>query len=225
MSPSEPPPIGLLGGTFDPVHLGHLRLAEEARETLGLERVVWLPAGQPPHRRPPREPGTHRLAMVRLAVAGNGGFAVDDAEVRSVAPSYTAVSLERLRAQFGPERPLVLLMGADAFLGLPAWHRWRDLFGLAHVAVASRPGYAIDAGTLPGALADEFAARRRPDPAGLGAAAAGAIVEFAIAPLAISASDIRDRVASGRSVRYLIPDSVLDYIGRHSLYAVGSNGP
>jgi nicotinate-nucleotide adenylyltransferase len=225
MSPSEPPPIGLLGGTFDPVHLGHLRLAEEARETLGLERVVWLPAGQPPHRGRPREPGAHRLAMARLAVAGNGGFAVDDAEIRSAAPSYTAVSLERLRAQFGPERPLVLLMGADAFLGLPAWHRWRDLFGLAHVAVASRPGYAIDAGTLPGALAEEFAARRRPDPAGLGAAAAGAIVEFAITPLAISASDIRDRVASGRSVRYLIPDSVLDYIGRHSLYAVGSNGP
>jgi nicotinate-nucleotide adenylyltransferase len=225
MSPSEPRPIGLLGGTFDPVHLGHLRLAEEARESLDLERVVWLPAGQPPHRGRPREPGAHRLAMARLAVAGNGGFAVDDAEIRSAAPSYTAVSLERLRAQFGPERPLVLLMGADAFLGLPAWHRWRDLFGLAHVAVASRPGYAIDAGTLPGALAEEFAARRRPDPAGLGAAAAGAIVEFAITPLAISASDIRDRVASGRSVRYLIPDSVLDYIGRHSLYAVGSNGP
>lgn len=225
MSPSEPRPIGLLGGTFDPVHLGHLRLAEEARESLDLERVVWLPAGQPPHRGRPREPGAHRLAMARLAVAGNGGFAVDDAEIRSAAPSYTAVSLERLRAQFGSERPLVLLMGADAFLGLPAWHRWRDLFGLAHVAVASRPGYAIDAGTLPGALAEEFAARRRPDPAGLGAAAAGAIVEFAITPLAISASDIRDRVASGRSVRYLIPDSVLDYIGRHSLYAVGSNGP
>lgn len=225
MSPSDPRPIGLLGGTFDPVHLGHLRLAEEAREALGLERVVWLPAGQPPHRGRPRESGVHRLAMVRLAVAGNGGFAVDDAEVRSAEPSYTAVSLERLRAEFGPEQPLVLLMGADAFLGLPAWHRWRDLFGLAHVAVASRPGYAIDAGTLPGALAEEFAARRRPDSASLGAAAAGAIVEFAITPLAISASGIRGRVASGRSVRYLIPDSVLDYIGRHSLYAVGSNGP
>jgi nicotinate-nucleotide adenylyltransferase len=225
MSPPDPRPIGLLGGTFDPVHLGHLRLAEEAREALGLERVVWLPAGQPPHRRPPRVSGAHRLAMVRLAVAGNGGFAVDPAEVRAAAPSYTAVSLERLRAQFGPEQPLVLLMGADAFLGLPAWHRWRDLFALAHVAVASRPGYAIDAGTLPGALAEEFAARRRPDSASLGAAPSGAIVEFAITPLAVSASDIRDRVACARSVRYLIPDSVLDYIGRHSLYAVGSNGP
>jgi nicotinate-nucleotide adenylyltransferase len=225
MSPSDPRPLGLLGGTFDPVHLGHLRLAEEAREALGLERVVWLPAGQPPHRGPPRVSGAHRLAMVRLAVADNGGFAVDDAEVRAAAPSYTAVSLERLRAESGPERPLVLLMGADAFLGLPAWHRWRELFGLAHVAVASRPGYAIDAGMLPGALAEEFAARRRPDSASLGAAPAGAIVEFAITPLAISASDIRDRVAGARSVRYLIPDSVLDYIGRHSLYAVGSNGP
>jgi nicotinate-nucleotide adenylyltransferase len=221
----EPAPVGLLGGTFDPVHLGHLRLAEEAREALGLERVLWTPAGRPPHRHAPREAGGHRLAMVRLAVAGNDAFAVDDAEVRCADPSYTVVSLERLRARVGAAQPLVLLMGADAFLGLPGWHRWRDLFGLAHIAVASRPGYPVAAAAVPAALAAELAARRQPDAGVLARSAAGSIVEFGITPLAVSASDIRARIACGRSVRYLIPDSVLDYIGRHSLYAVGTNGP
>lgn len=135
----EPGPLGLFGGTFDPVHLGHLRLAEEAREALGLASVRWIPAGQPPHRGAPRLSGAHRLAMVRLAVAGNPAFQVDGAEVESPGPSYTVTTLERLRRELGPEQPLVLLLGADAFAGLPGWHRWQALLGLAHLVVLHRP--------------------------------------------------------------------------------------
>ena len=129
------PALGLLGGTFDPIHFGHLRLAEEAREQLGLERVRLIPAGQPPHRGAPGGSADERLAMTQLAAAGNTGFEVDDSEVRLAQPSYTVLSLERLRAELGPQRPLVLILGADAFAGLQRWHRWQELFALAHIAV------------------------------------------------------------------------------------------
>lgn len=137
---AEAAPLGLLGGTFDPVHYGHLRLAEEAREALKLPELRWIPAGQPPHRTAPRTAAGHRLEMVRRAVAGNPAFTVDDAETRAPGPSFTVTTLERLRAAL-PDRPLVLLMGADAFLGLATWHRWRELLDLAHLGVATRPGF------------------------------------------------------------------------------------
>ena len=139
-------PLGLFGGTFDPVHFGHLRLAEEARETLGLAKVIWIPAGQPPLRDAPGRSAADRLAMVRLAVAGNPGFTIDDGEVVAAGTSYTVNTLERLRAAHGERQPLVLLLGADAFGRLDAWHRWRELFGLAHIAVATRPGHALGVG-------------------------------------------------------------------------------
>src|SRR5690606_14643807 len=137
---SDAAPLGLLGGTFDPVHFGHLRLAEEARETLRLAEVALIPAGTPPHRDDPGAPAEHRLAMVELAVTGNPALRGGDVEVRSTGRSYTVLTLERLRARAGPARPLVLILGADAFAGLSAWHRSDELLGLAHVAVASRPG-------------------------------------------------------------------------------------
>ncbi len=215
-------PLGLLGGTFDPIHFGHLRLAEEAREALGLARVRLLPAGQPPHRGAPRSTAQHRLAMAQLAVAGNPALEVDDGEVRARHKSYTVLTLERLRAELGTQRPLVLILGADAFEGLPSWHRWRELFGLAHIAVANRPGYTAHGQRWPATLPAELDAacrdRHSADPAVLRAAPAGRVVPFDMTPLAISASLIRDLVRSGRSVRYLLPDSVLDYIGLHGLY-------
>lgn len=210
-------PIGLLGGTFDPVHYGHLRLAEEAREALDLAEVRWIPAGQPPHRQAPRVAAAHRLEMVRRAVAGNPAFMVDDAETRATAPSYTVATLERLRAEAG-QRSLVLLMGADAFLGLPTWHRWRELFELAHIGVATRPGFALSPDEWPAELAQAAADRLGSDAAALRAAPAGRIVGFAMTPLSISASLLRAQLAAGSSVRYLLPDPVREYIDQQQLY-------
>jgi len=211
-------PLGLFGGTFDPVHYGHLRLAEESIAHLGLGGVRWIPAGQPPHRGTPQVTAAQRLAMVRRAVDGNPRFSVDPAEVEAVVPSYTVPTLERLRRELGPDRPLVLLVGADAFAGLATWHRWRDLFALAHIAVSHRPGFPVEPASLPPALAAEFAERRLADSARLQSAAAGGIITFAMTQLAISATQIRTLLANGLSARYLLPDEVLDYIQTHSLY-------
>jgi len=128
-------PLGIFGGTFDPIHFGHLRLAEESIGHLGLGGVRWIPAGQPPHRGTPQVTARQRLEMVLRSTAGNGQFSVDASEVEAAAPSYTVHTLERLRRELGAEQSLVLLVGADAFAGLTTWHRWRDLFALAHVAV------------------------------------------------------------------------------------------
>lgn len=212
-------PLGVFGGTFDPVHFGHLRLAEEAADRLGLARVRWLPAGQPPHRGGPQGAAAHRLAMVRLAVADNPRFEIDAAEVEAETPSYTVVTLERLRTLFGADRPLVLLLGTDAFSALPTWHRWSELLELAHVAVAHRAGAPPHPDQLPAELVREFVARHADDPAALRRAPAGRVVAFPMTPLAISATDIRRMRAEGRSVRYLLPPAVLDYIDRNGLYA------
>lgn len=217
-------PLGIFGGTFDPVHLGHLRLAEEAADSLGLARVRWIPAGQPAHRalenKPPRVSAAQRLEMVRLAIAGNARFELDPAEVEADRPSYTVDTLERLRlaSECGAQQPLVLLVGADAFAGLPDWHRWEALFGLAHIAVAHRPGFPIDVGSLPPALAAIYQARYSTSPAALAAAPAGRIVTFAMTQLAVSATQIRTLLANGRSPRYLLPDAVIAYIQSTFLY-------
>lgn len=219
---SHTAPIGLLGGTFDPVHFGHLRLAVEARDALGLGKVCLIPAGNPPHRGTPRSGAAHRLAMVELAIAGNPDLQVDDGEVRATQKSYTVLTLERLRAKFGPTTPLVLIVGADAFNGLPTWHRWENLFELAHVAVANRPGFAPHERCWPGELSPALAAacrrrltRRAQD---IAEAPAGRIMPFDMTPLAISASLVRDLIRGGHSPRYLVPDPVLDYIDSHHLY-------
>lgn len=218
-------PLGVFGGTFDPVHLGHLRLAEEALDSLGLTRIRWIPAGQPAHRqqenKPPQVTAAHRLEMVRLAIAGNARFELDAAEVEADRPSYTVPTLERLRlaGECGSQRPLVLLVGADAFAGLPDWHRWDELFRLAHIAVAHRPGFPIDAGSLPPALAAIFRERYTNSPAALAGAPCGHIVTFAMTQLAISATQIRTLLANGRSPRYLLPDAVIAYIQSTLLYS------
>lgn len=213
------PPIGILGGTFDPVHYGHLRLAEQAREQLGLASVRWIPAGQPPHRGAPHSTPEQRLAMVKLAIADNPGFSLDASEVLSPAPSYSVDTLTRLRNELGGQQPLVLLLGNDAFLGLPGWHRWRELFELAHIAVATRPGSSLDNTNLPSALAAELATRRCAHAAELRQRAAGGILPLTITALDISATQLRATLAAGHSPRYLLPTPVLDYIFQQHLYS------
>ncbi|HSD39864.1 MAG TPA: nicotinate-nucleotide adenylyltransferase [Rhodocyclaceae bacterium] len=218
-------PLGVFGGTFDPIHVAHLRLAQEALEACRLATVRFIPAGQPPHRASPGATSADRLAMARLALAGCTQFELDEAEVLSEAPSYTVPTLERLREQFGTERPLVLLLGMDAFLGLPGWHRWRELFDLAHIAVATRPGHVMnftsgDAKNAANrvALAAEFAVRQASSPDAFLGVSAGRISHFAMTPLDISATAIRTVLAAGNSPRFLVPDGVLDYIEAHRLY-------
>lgn len=216
-------PLGILGGTFDPVHRAHLHLARGALARLGLSGVLWIPAGQPSHRQAPHAPAEHRLAMVRLATAGEPRFEVDAVDAMAAVPSFTVPTLERLRRSYGAERPFVLLVGADAFLGLPTWRRWRELFALTHIAVAARPGAALDERNMDAELAALFRARHRPDAAALGAAAAGAIVCFEIEPVDppdLSATAVRDLLRGGDGARLanLLPPGVLDYIRRNHLY-------
>jgi nicotinate-nucleotide adenylyltransferase len=210
-------PLGIFGGTFDPVHYGHLRLAEEARSHLGLAQVVWVPAGRPALRNRPQTSPDNRLAMVQLAIAGNPDFAVDSGEVVADGPSYTVDTLKRLRAEHGPQRPLVLLLGADAFARLEGWHRWQDLFDLAHIAVATRPGHPLKVGAGETALDHVFGARYGAA-ADIATTSCGFIVPFTIRALDISATALRGYLAAGESPRYLAPDAVLDYIHHHQLY-------
>ena len=213
-------PIGIFGGTFDPVHFGHLRLVQELGESLRLAEVRIVPGGTPPHRAAPLVTAEQRLEMVRLAADGNPLLSVDDREVRRTGPGYTVDTLTEVRQSVGAERPLCLLLGADAFLELATWHRWHDLFSLAHLVIAHRPGFPPDSwmARMPEPLAREYSARLLRQPFGVHLSPAGGIVTQAIAALDISASMIRDSLARGVSPRYLLPDPVLDYIRRNNLY-------
>ena len=211
------PPIGVFGGTFDPIHFGHLRLAEDMADALGLERVLFIPAGQPPHRGTPRTAAGHRLEMVRRAVAGNPRFVADAREVQRPQPSYTVDTLTALRAEQGHERTFWLLLGADAFLDLPGWHEWRRLFELANIAVAERPGAQLmQSGAIMEPLKSEISQRQPAE--GPTTGPAGSVLLRTTPQLDISATAIRSILARRGSARYLLPDAVLDYIHEHHLY-------
>lgn len=213
--------IGILGGTFDPIHFGHLRLAQEALEQCALAAVRFIPAGTPPHRGAPNATATHRLAMTRLALRGNPAFILDEREISLQQPCYTVDTLASLRAELGATAPLCLMMGGDAFLQLHTWHEWKRLFALAHVVVMQRAGGAPLGNAMNKAdptLQSEYRARLAPGPAALREAPAGAILVTDMPALEISATDIRNRCAEGRSIRYLVPDAVADYIHTNRLY-------
>ena len=217
MNASRPTACGILGGTFDPVHLGHVALAEAALSQLPLDEVLWLPSGSPGHRGAPVAGTRHRLAMLELVTAGRAQFRIDASELASGEPTYTVHTLARLRAQLGGEQPLVLLLGSDSFLSLPTWLRWRELFALTHFAVASRPGHFLgSSGTAP-ELAAEIGARSA-QPEQLARSAAGRIASFDMPPMDISASAVRAGFASGQDMRHLLPASVLAYIQSQHLY-------
>ena len=213
-------PIGIFGGTFDPIHYGHLRLAQELGESLRLAEVRIVPAGRPPHRAAPQVTAEQRLEMVRLAVAGNALLAVDDREFRRAGPGYTVDTLRELRREVGNSRPLCLLLGADAFLDLATWHQWHELFGLAHLVIAWRPGFPPETwpARMPEPLAREYEKRLLRQPFGIHLSPAGGIVAQPIAALDISATMIRDSLARDVSPRYLLPDPVLEYIRSNNLY-------
>lgn len=208
-------PLGVFGGTFDPIHNGHLRAAFELAECLDLEQVLFVPAGDPPHRLPPRVPARVRLELVRAAIADEPRFALDGREVARGGRSYTVLTLEELRAERGPQ-PLVLCMGMDAFLGLHTWHRWAELTRLAHLAVAHRPGFAPPSDGPLGELID---ARRATSAADLAAAPAGCVFFHAGTQVELSATELRSVLESGQDPRYLMPEPVRRMILDTGAYA------
>ncbi|HSS71511.1 MAG TPA: nicotinate-nucleotide adenylyltransferase [Casimicrobiaceae bacterium] len=215
------PIIAILGGTFDPIHYGHLRLGADVKSAVGLDEVRLVPAGDPPHRAPPVASAEHRLAMTELGCAEFSGLIADAREVHRPGPSYTVLTLESLREE-QRGRPLALVIGADAFAGLEQWRRWQQLFTLAHFLVVERPGTAFDPATLPATLRTQWERRLTTDAMRLERSLAGAILRVDVTPQPISASSIRAALArgpAGRStVRGLLPASVLAYIDRNQLY-------
>jgi len=211
--------LAILGGTFDPIHYGHLRLAADVRAALGLAEVRLVPAGVPPHRPPPVASAEDRFAMTVLGCEEFAGLAADRVEIDRPGPSYTVATLEALRTR-DPNRPLALVIGGDAFAGLAQWWHWERLFTLAHFIVVERPG----APTIERALVDpvraEWHRRLAVDASQLERASAGSIVRVAVTPQPIAARDIRAELAKGGvdRVRGLLPASVLDYIDLNRLY-------
>jgi nicotinate-nucleotide adenylyltransferase len=207
------PPLGVLGGSFDPVHAGHLALARAAAQHLGLEQVLWVPAGQP-WQKPGVLAARHRVAMLECALAGVPGWSVDRREVDRTGPSYTVDTLGALRAELGSGRPLVLIMGEDQFARLDSWHRWQALAELAHIAVAVRPGTAA---RLSPAL-QAYLAGRPDTPAAL-AQPAGAVVRVPMDPVDCASRSLRAQLAANPLARpAALPPAVLDYIAEHQLY-------
>ena len=208
-------PIGLFGGTFDPIHYGHLRTAFELWQSLRLAQVRFLPTGNPPHREPSLASSELRLQMVRAAIAGQGAFVVDDREMRRSGVSYSVDTLLDLRNDY-PERSLCLLLGMDAFLGMPNWHRWQEIFELAHVVVAHRPGWKAP---ITGPLGEVMVDRGTGSVRDLHGAQAGRIYVHAVTQLEIASTDLRQLILAGRDLRYLVPDAVRELIVSTGCYA------
>jgi nicotinate-nucleotide adenylyltransferase len=208
-------PIGIYGGTFDPIHYGHLRTALELRAELDLVEVRFVPCANPPHRAVPMTRGELRMRMVSTAIAGVRGFAADDRELARDGPSYTVDTLQSFRAEY-PTRSLCLLLGMDAFLGLPKWHRWPELLDLAHVVVAHRPGWqAPDTGIL----GELLRAHRTQTAADLAASVSGCMYVHAVTQLEIASTGLRTSIRAGLDPMFLMPDSVRQIIIETECYA------
>lgn len=207
---------GIFGGTFDPIHYGHLRTAFELLQALGLDEVRFMPCGDPPHRNKPRASAIERLAMVQLATRGQAGFVVDDREQHRAGPSYSVDTLRELRQEH-PDDCLCLVVGMDAFLGLPGWHEQQDILKLAHIIVAHRPGWKAP---TEGSLGELLAGHRNANMQALRESNCGLIYIHEVTQLEISSTNIRELVAAGRDPRFLMPDSVRDFINKSGCYRV-----
>ncbi|MEX2476204.1 nicotinate-nucleotide adenylyltransferase [Marinobacter sp.] len=211
----------IYGGTFDPIHHGHLRLAIELKDRLGVSEVSLVPSHIPPHRGDTGATSAQRLHMLRLAVAEESGLVVDDRELRREGASYTADTLRQLRSQLGIHEPLVMVVGTDAFAGFDRWREWESIVQLAHVVVVRRPGPPLDPQGVPAKLLRE---RGVGESQALHRSPWGYVLELDPPLLDISATAIRERIGEGRSVRYLLPDSVWREICRLGLYGACPDG-
>lgn len=211
----------IYGGTFDPVHHGHLRLALEISDRLGVDCVSLVPCHIPPHRGQPGASSEQRLELLRLAVADEPQLRIDDRELTRDGASYTADTLRQLRAELGPDEPLVMVVGTDAFAGFDRWREWQTIPDLAHVVVVRRPGPALSASGEPARLLAEHGVE---SPEVLHGSPCGHFLELDPPLLDISATGIRERIGQCRSPRYLMPDSVWTEIRRLGLYGACPDG-
>jgi len=221
MSKPNPHFVGIFGGTFDPIHYGHLRIAEELVETINLHEMRFIPAGVPHLRPPPIASSHHRTSMVEIAIQNNARFVLDEREIHRPGTSYSIDSIRELRQERGENVTLCLIMGADAFMKLANWHEWHDLFGLCHIIIADRPGHelATRLDSLPQALRGESTQRWTHNLADLESQPCGLIYIAPTTLLDVSATVIRTLISNNRSARYLLPDTVLDYIETNHLYS------
>jgi nicotinate-nucleotide adenylyltransferase len=210
--------IGVLGGTFDPIHFGHLRTALDVTETLDLQQLRFIPCGEPPHRQPPVASAAQRLAMVQAAIAGEARFVADDREIRRGGPSYMVETLGSLRDELGAQQALALIVGLDAFAALHDWHRWQELIGLAHLIVMTRPGWSMEDISNPDlqALVSEH---RTDDHASCHNQVAGCVIFCPVTELAISSTRIRQQLQIGKNVRFLLPEAVQELIQQQHIYS------
>ncbi len=211
--------IGILGGTFDPIHFGHIKPALELLTQLPVSEIRFIPCHIPPHRPSPTASPTERWQMVKMVVNHQAGLSADARELHRKRPSYTVDTLLDLRAEFGNYQPLGLIMGSDAFCSLPSWDRWKQILELAHIIVVSRPGNPLP---NEGEAAKLFASSRLGVPEALNLSPHGGILSCVVTPVDISSSVIRDCIRTGKSPRYMLPGKVWAYIKRHGLY--GANG-
>lgn len=210
--------IGLLGGTFNPIHFGHLRMAQELAESLSLDEVRFIPSANPPHKPAPAVSAEHRAEMVKLGIANNPVFKFDDRELHRAGASYTLDTLHSLRDELGDKVSLILFMGSDAFTQFHTWHRWQDIITLCHIALVQRP-LAAKTEPLPKVL-DTFLHNHYTENADdLRETSAGYVTMQAITPLDISSTAIRNGLQLKKSARYLMPDNVIDYLEIRQLYS------
>lgn len=206
--------VGIFGGTFDPVHIGHLRTALELKFRLGLAEMRFIPSARPPHRDEPSSSAEHRLAMLLLALRNEPGLVVDDCELKRDGPSYSIETLRHIRAELGDKTPLCLCIGMDALISLDRWHQWQELINYAHIVVTARPGWSLpESGDVL-----SLVQQHRTNENDLLTSANGNIAIVEMTRLPVSATGIRQAFVRREPTRYLLPDAVLEYITKHRLY-------
>lgn len=210
------PLIGILGGTFNPIHFGHLRMAQELAEALSLDEVRFIPSANPPHKNQPTVSAAHRAEMVQLAIADNSLFKCDTRELARSGASYTIDTLISLRDELGENVALCLIMGSDAFTKLDSWHRWNELLNYCHIILVQRPNYKAE--KISDQLTAFLSAHYSENMDDLSEKSAGYIHMQAITAQDISATNIREKLAAGKSAQYLAPDFIVKYIKKNSLY-------
>lgn len=210
--------VGILGGTFNPIHYGHLRMAQELADGLGMDEVKFIPSANPPHKDSVTVSADHRAAMVKLAIADNPKFSIDELELKRDGASYTIDTLISLRETLGNDTALCLMMGSDAFVKLNTWHRWQELLNYSHIILVQRPNQGEPQETLPEELQTLLRDHYVEDVSELSKTNAGLINMQAISAHDISATQIRENLKHGVSVRYLLPKEVIGYIQQQQLY-------